>query len=140
MPTFVLTGAHINLYINNKLYKQVQGVTFSIDYGESEIYGIDSAYPQEIAPSRVSVRGKVTGLRIKQSGGLQGINARPLFTDMAASPYVSIRIQDAQSTEDIAFFPNCKVSNEQHQIGVKSTYKLSFDFIAQIPMMALDRS
>lgn len=140
MATYVLTGAHIKLYINNKVYKEVQSVTLSIDYGEAEIYGIDAAYPQEIAPTRVSVRGKVAGLRLKMSGGLQGINARPLFTDIAASPYISIRIQDRQSQEDIAFIPNCKISNEQHAAGAKGTYKLSFDFVGQIPLMALDRA
>lgn len=140
MPGLILTGAHIKVYINEKLYKEVQSVSFQIDYGEEPIFGIDAAYAQEIGTTRVNIRGKVSGLRVKQSGGLQGINARPLFTDIAASPYISIRIQDRQSKEDIAFFPRCKISNEQHAGAAKQTYKLSFDFVAQIPLMALDRS
>lgn len=138
--SFVLTGAHIKLYINNKVYKPTQGVSFSIDYGETEIYGIDSLYAQEIAPTRISVRGSVNGIRIKMSGGLQGENARPLFQDAAASPYISIRIQDRDSSEDILFIPNAKITRETHAISTKSTYKLSFDFVGQIPLMALDRS
>lgn len=136
----VLTGAHIKLYINNKLYKPTQGVSFTIDYGETEIHGIDSAYPQEIAPTKISVRGSVNGIRLKNSGGLQGENARPLFADFAASPYISIRIQDRESSEDILFVPNAKITRETHGISTKATYKLSFDFVGMIPLMALDRS
>lgn len=138
--TFILTGAHINLYLNNKLYKEVQSVSFSVDYGETEIYGIDTPYAQEIATTKVTVRGSVQGLRQKLSGGLQGSNLRPLFTDIAASPYISIRITDRQSGEDIVLIAQAKVTRESHQIATKSTYKLSFDFVGQIPLFALDRS
>ena len=136
----VLTGAHIKLYINNKLYKEVQSLSLSVDYGEAEIYGIDAAYAQEIAVTKISVRGSVNGIRIKLSGGLQAANLRPLFQDVAASPYISIRIQDRDSSEDICFIPAAKVTRETHSIATKSTYKLSFDFVGQIPLFALDRS
>lgn len=136
----VLTGASIKLYINNKVYKEVQSINFSVDYGETEIYGIDSPYPQEIAGTKLSVKGSVQGIRIKMSGGLQGSNMRPLWVDFAASPYISIRIQDRQTGEDILFIPNAKVTRESHGISTKSTYKLSFDFVGQVPQFALDRA
>ena len=136
----IITGANIKLYINNTLYKEVQSVSFMVDYGETEIYGIDSPWPQEIAGTKVSVRGSVNGLRIKLSGGLQGKNMRPLFYDIAASPYISIRIQDRNTQEDILFIPNAKVTKESHTASIKSSYKLNFDFVGQIPQFALDRS
>jgi hypothetical protein len=140
MATMLLSGANIVLWINNKQYKVVQSVTFSVDYGETEIYGIDSEYAQEIAPTKVTVRGSVQGLRLKMSGGLQGSNMRGLFNEIAASPYISIRIADRQSTEDIVFIPNAKVTRESHTMGIKSTYKLNFDFVGIVPLFALDRS
>lgn len=138
--SYILTGAHIKLIINGKVYKVAQGVSFEIDYGEAEIYGIDAPYAQEIASTKVSVKGRVQGMRIKYSGGIQADNIRPLFTDTAAAPYISIRIQDRQSGEDIIFIPQAKVSRESHQIGTKSTYKLSFEFTGIVPLMALDRA
>lgn len=138
--SILLTGANIKFYVNNTLYKVVQSVSLNVDYGETEIYGIDAAYPQEIAPGRVTVRGNVNGLRIKYSGGLQAANLRPIFTDIAASPYISIRIQDRYSGEDILFIPNAKVSSESHSIEAKRTYKLNFSFVGQIPLFALDRT
>lgn len=140
MSSYVLTGAHIVVYINNKKFKTVQGVSFDIDFGETEIYGIDVAYAQEIAPTKVSVRGRVQGIRLKNSGGLQAASLRPLFTDLASSPYISIRITDRQSGEDILFIEQAKVTRESHQMGTKSTYKLGFDFIGIIPLSSVDRA
>lgn len=136
----ILTGANCRIYINNTLYKQVQGVSFTIDYAETEIYGIDVPYPQEIASNRITVRGSVTGMRVKLSGGIQAVSMRPLFFDAAASPYVSIRIQDRATQEDIILIQNAKITMESHSIQTKSTYKLNFNFVGQIPLMALDRS
>jgi hypothetical protein len=136
----ILTGANCRLYVNNKLYKQIQGISFTIDYGETEIYGIDVPYPQEIGSNKVVIRGQVRGMRVKLSGGLQAVSLRTLFYDTAASPYISIRIQDRATSEDIIFIPNAKVTLESHEIQTKSTYKLNFNFVGQIPLMALDRS
>lgn len=136
----ILTGAMVKIFINNKPYKEVQSISFSVDYGEMEQYGIDAGYPQEIAPTRISVKGNVIGLRVKQSGGLQAFQIRPLFQDIAASPYISIRIQDRATGEDILFVPNAKVIREGHTASTKQTYKLNFEFSGQIPLFALDRS
>jgi hypothetical protein len=138
--SLVLTGAAIKLYINNTVYKEVQSINLSVDYGETAIYGIDSPYPQEIASTKVDVRGSVSGIRVKYSGGLQAKNLRPSFTDIAASPYISIRIQDRSTGEDIVFIPNAKVTRESHVMSTRATYKLSFDFVGQIPLFALDRA
>ena len=136
----VLTGAHIEIFWNNQIYKEVADVSFSIDYGEDEIYGIDSQYAQEIAGGKISVSGNVSGFRLKLSGGLQGKSLRPLFTDVSAAPYVSLRVTDRATSEDIIFIPQCKITTENHSIPSRGTYKLNFNFKGMVPLMALDRS
>lgn len=139
MKSLVLTGACIKLYLNNKIYKEVQQIAWTIDYGESEIYGIDSHLPQEIAPGRTSIRGTITGIRIKYSGGIQAYDAKSLIKDILAAPYISIRINDRASKEDILFIQSAKVTNQKMSIA-KGTAKLSFDFSGLIPYEALDRA
>jgi len=139
MSQLVLSGAHIKLWINNVPYNVVQSLTLNVDYGEEEIRGIDVGYAQEIAPGRISVSGSVQGLRIKNEGGLQGQTIRPLFTDLLASPYISIRIQDRSTEEDIVYIPQAKVTSESHTASAKSTYKMSFNFIGMVPLFSLDR-
>jgi hypothetical protein len=140
MPSLTLAGPNIKLYINNKSYNVTQSLTLDIDYGEDGIYGIDCPWAQEIAGGRAIVKGSVRGVRTKYSGGIQAINARPAFTDLAASPYISIRIQDYSTGEDIALITNAKVTRESHSAATKDTYKLNFDFIGQIILFALDRA
>lgn len=135
-----LTGAQIICFINNAPYKVTQSVSYTIDYSEEEIHGIDVPWAQEIAGGKVMIRGSIKGLRIKLSGGLQGSNIRPLFTDLGASPYISIRIQDRSTGEDIILIPKAKASNESHSITIKSSYKLNFDFVGQMALFALDRA
>jgi len=135
----VLTGAHIELWINNTRYKEVESLSFSISYGEEPIYGIDSPYPQEIAVTRIEATGSVSGLRLKLSGGLQAKSMRPIFTDVLSSPYISIRIVDRATQEDILFIPQAKVTRESHTIPNRGTYKLNFDFRGLVPLFALDR-
>lgn len=137
--SLMLVGPNILLFINNKQYKVTQSVSLEVDYGEDGIYGIDSPWPQEIAGGKASVRGSVKGLRIKYSGGLQASNIRPSFSDLAASPYISIRINDRSTGEDIALITNAKCTRESHTVSIKGTYKLNFDFTGQIVLFALDR-
>ena len=137
----ILTGANCRIYINNTLYKQVQGISFTIDYAETDIYGIDVPYRTRNCQQQGNCYVvSVTGMRVKLSGGIQAVSMRPLFYDTAASPYVSLRIQDRATQEDIIFIPNAKITMESHTIQTKSTYKLNFNFVGQVPLMALDRA
>lgn len=137
-----LTGANIKIYVNNVVYPFVEAITLDIDYGEQAFFGIDSPFAQEIAPTKITVRGSVKGLRVKLSGGLQALNMRPLnlITEIAANPYITIRIMDRFTNEDIIFLEHAKVTSEHHTIAVKRVYELNFDFQATIPLFALDRS
>lgn len=135
-----ITGARVLVYINGDVYNECQSISLDIDYSESEIYGIDSVYVQEIAPGKVSVRGSINGLRTTLSGGLQAKNMRPLALNILTSPYISLRIVDRLTSEDIIFIPQCKVTREKHQTGAKQKYSLSFDFVGVVPLLALDRS
>lgn len=138
--SLVLTGATIKLYINNKVYNVVQSISLVVDYGENSIFGIDVPYAQELAVTKITVSGSVQGLRLKMSGGIQANNLRPLFQDATAANYISIRISDRFTGEDIVYIPSAKVTRESHSIVTKSTYKLNFDFIGQIPLFSLDRA
>jgi len=136
----VLNGALVKIFINNRLYGQAQQIQYSIDWGESSIYGIDSSWPQEIASGRCSVTGTIAGLRMQGSAGSQGIQATPLFRDIQSAPYISIRIQDRVSSEDILFIPYAKIKTESNTIGIKNTVKVTLSFEGLIPYQPLDKT
>lgn len=136
---FTLTGAHIQVYVNNQVLKEVQSISFDIDYGEQQLRGIDSPYPQEIAVTSISVTGSMQLIRQKNSGGIQSQNMRPLFTDVAAGPYINIRVHDRQSGEDILFLPSAKIIKESHSAATKAIYRVNISFTGIIPLAPADR-
>ena len=136
----VITGAHIEIFWNNLQYKEVADITFTVDYSEEEIYGIDSQYAQEIAGGKITVNGQVNGFRLKLSNGLQAKNLRSLFSDVTGSPYVSLRVSDRATSEYLIFIPMCKISSETYSIPNRGTVKLNFSFKGVVPFFPLDRS
>lgn len=136
--SIVLAGANCKLFIGGKAYPEVQAISYTIDYGESEIFGIDSPFPQEIATTRISVQGSISGLRLKLSGGLQGKDIITKINQKLFAPYVSFEIRDRQSDTKIIFIPQCKVTTQNVQIQAKGVVKLNFNFKGIIPYEPLD--
>lgn len=134
----VLKGAECKLFIGGKLYPEVQNITYTIDYGEQETYGIDSIFPQEIAITRISIQGNISGVMVKLSGGLQGKDALTKINQKLFAPYVSVEIRERLSDTKIIFIPQCKVVSESLQIAAKGVVKLSFSFKGIIPYTPLD--
>ena len=139
MAQRTIAGAHVKLYINGKVYNEVQQLQYTIDYGEEPIYGIDSVFPQEIKITRVSIQGSVSGVRTAQSNGLQGYDIRPKIFDSIFAPYISIRISDRRTGEDIIFIPNARITNEKLDVSAKGVAKMNFSFIGLQPQQPLDR-
>ena len=133
-----LKGAEVKVYVAGKLYAEVQSIQYTTDYAETEIYGIDSPFPQEIAPGRVSVQGTVQGLVIKMVGGLQAYDLRTKINEILHGPYVSLRIKDRFSDSDLFWLPQMKVVSEQVSIQAKGVVKISFQFKGIIPYNPLD--
>jgi hypothetical protein len=139
MAQRTISGSHLKVYINGSVYNEVQQLSYSIDYGEEPIYGIDSVFPQEIKITRISVTGSISGVRVANSNGLQGQNIRSGIRNSVFAPYISIRIQDNRTGEDIMFIPHAKVVNEKLDVSAKGIARTSFSFSGLQPQQPLDR-
>jgi hypothetical protein len=133
-----LKGAEVKCYMNGKLYAEVQSIQYVTDYGETEIFGIDSPFPQEIAPGQIKVQGTVSGLVIKGLGGLQAYDLRSKINEILHAPYTSLRLKDRHSDTDLFFLPQMKVTSEQISIQAKGVVKISFTFKGIIPYNPID--
>jgi len=137
--SLIVSAARTRFYVNNVIYPVVQDVDISVDTGEYSIYGINSPYPQEIAGGGQNVvKGSAKIVRTSNSGGVQGVNLRPLFSDLAASNYVSLRLEDRKTGETLWSVPKAKINNVQETVSVKGIYHISFNFIGQILFWPLD--
>jgi len=136
----VLRGADVRVFISGSEYPESKSITWTIDYGEDPIYGIDSIFPQEIAVSRVSVQGSISGVRIKLSGGLQGRDIRTKINEILHHPYTSLRVKDRHSDRDLIWIPQMKVTSETFSVNAKGIAIVSFNFKGIIPYNPLDMS
>lgn len=139
MKSQVLVGANIRVYINGVAYNECQSITYTLDTADQELYGIDSMFPQEIVPTRSTVSGSVQAIKLKNTGGLQAKGIRATLKDVLKLPYVSIRIQDRQTGEDIILIPKARVSSETFSAAIKQSVKVSFNFRGILGMQPLDR-
>jgi hypothetical protein len=133
-----VSGAHIIIYINSIPYNQAQQLDYTIDYGEEPIYGIDSIFPQEIKTTRVSIQGSISGIRILNEN-LQTNGIVPSIRDRVFAPYVSLRVFDRRTGEDIMFVPFAKITNEKASVSAKGNMKVSFNFSGLQPQQQQDR-
>ncbi len=131
-------GAEIKLYLGGKLYGECQQIQWVIDRQVTEIYGIDSLFPQELAPSRVVVNGQVTGLLLSFSGGLQGKGITTKVSEILYAPYISLKVKNRHTDTDELNIPNIMVSNEQVSIVTKGTVKVTFTFKGIMPYQPID--
>lgn len=138
--SIIVSGALCRLYVNNTVYKVAQSVSIELDNGTSPRYGINSPDPQELVSTQRSVRGSVKQIRVKQSGGLQGSNALPLFSDLAAGNYVSLRLEDRSTGETLWSLPKARIGKITESVQTKGLYLISFDFVGILLYYPLDLS
>lgn len=134
----ILKGAEIKTYISGKLFPEIQSITYTIDYNENEIFGIDSQFAQEIAPDKIMVSGTVNGVRVKLKGGLQGAEARVRVSQLLQSPYTALRLEDRATKRTLLWVPQMKVTRESVQIQAKGVVRFSFSFKGIIPYNPID--
>lgn len=135
---FSLKASDVILYLNSKKYNVTQSVSWTIDYQEEPIFGIDSFYPQELAPIKTTINGNVSGFVMRMDGGLQGLGIRPLLHQALQSPYISIRIEDRANKVDLLFIDKAKVTKESITSTAKGLVTINFSFTGIIPLQTLD--
>jgi hypothetical protein len=138
MSPKTLKGADVIVWLGGKKYTKCQSINYTIDYQYEPIYGIDSAFAQEMAPIRLSITGTITGIETRASSGLQGSGIRPLLSQYISCPYIQLRIQDRQTKDDILIVNNIIVTSESGTYTAKDVASFTFSFKGIQPTFPLD--
>lgn len=137
MQSVTLRGADVKLLINGKPFP-CQAITYTIDFGETEIRGIDSFFAQELVPTKISVKGTINGIKIKGTGGIQGFTLRSRISEVSYAPYIQLHLKDRHTDSDILIIQQCKVTSETLTVQTKTTAKLTCSFIGILPLSEMD--
>lgn len=130
---YTLSAAQVFVYFGGKHLKELQTIQYSVNYGEEAIYGIDSAFPQEIASTRAMLTGQCSLVYLQAEGGLQGKGLTPRLQEILYMPYNNLKIKDRKNGVDILFCPSVKITNETVSISAKGTVKITFNFSGILP-------
>jgi hypothetical protein len=131
MSAKTLTGAHIIVYINGKLYSRCSAFSWNSQTVHTPIYGIDSPEPFELASGQTKVSGTMSVYRLVGDAGAQGAGMIQKYEDVPLGKYFNITLLD-RSTDLIVFQARfCALSSESWNIAAKGiiTGQLAFEAI-----------
>ncbi len=128
----IISGAAVRLVVNGKIIGVGTSVSINRDQGVKAIYGIDVVTPQELATTGpYSVRGSITGLRTRSTGGFDGlqvINASTL-ADYFNQKYCTLELIDRKTNVVFAKVDRVIFNSDSLQVSAKSVVTISASFI-----------
>lgn len=123
------SGARCILRVNGDIVGFAFGISWNISTQATEIETIDDYLPYELAPSRISVSGTISGFRIPGSSPTQKF----IQTDIASfmhQRYISIEARDAQTDDLIFLTQKALVTSRSENIDTNDLSKLTLQFKA----------
>lgn len=130
MIQMLQSGGAAKVIINGIVIGFATSLSFSRSISTKFIYGIDSPIAQEIAPTTYSVQGNLNGLRIRSSGGLDGVGAMDISSlqKLFNFKYATIEVVDRVSNETFYTIQNVVFEQDSWTIQAKSLITFSASF------------
>ena len=111
-----MTGARVILKINNRIAAFATGVSWNIVTEGKEIWTIDNYVPHEIAPTRISVDGTISGLIIPG----QGVSNELFQADVLSflfHKYITIEVRDSQTNALLFLTKRAQIVSRSEDVG-----------------------
>jgi len=124
------TGAGVRLIINQSIVGFATGITFTRSTSSKFIFEIDNPYPREIAKTSYSVQGTLTGIRIRDSGGLDGAGIMDESSPSAFfnSKYCTIEVVDRVTNKHMFTIRNVVFDQDSWSIQAKQIIGFTANF------------
>ena len=124
-----MTGARTILKINGEISAFAMQVAWQVNTSQTEIFGIDDYLPHEIAPSRITVNGTVSGLIIPGKSLTERVIQSNALSFLF-NKYITIEVRDS-ATDFILFKANkCVVTNSSGNLASDAPGSISLQFMA----------
>jgi hypothetical protein len=110
-----MTGARVVLRVNGRISASFSQVSWDIQTDGKEIQTIDDYLPHEIAPTRISVTGTLSGFRIPGQGPTSELIQADIMSFLMQK-YVAIEVRDSQTNELLFFTAKAQITgrSENH--------------------------
>lgn len=124
-----LSGARCVLRMNGKIIGFAFGISWNINTEATEIKTIDDYLPYELAPSRITVTGSITGFRIP-GGGPGNLILQPDVLSFLHQRYVEIEVRDSQTDNLIFLTRRALITNRSENIRSDALAEMTLNFKA----------
>ena len=124
-----LTGARCVLRMNGKIVGFAFGISWKISTDAVEIVTIDDYLPYELAPTRISVSGTISGFRIPGSGP-GTLLLQPCQLAFLHQRYVNIEVRDSQTDNLIFQTKKALITSRTENISAENIAQMSMEFKA----------
>lgn len=128
------TGAGVVIRANNtSILGFATGLTFTRTLSIKAVHGVDSFQPSELIPSSYQINGTLTGIRIRDSGGLDGTGLMNASTvnSIFNQQYVVLEIVDRLTGVTIYKFIDTLFDSDSWSIQNKQVISFSANFKAR---------
>jgi len=124
-----LSGARCTLRMNGKIIGFAFSIQWNIATDATEINTIDDYMPYELAPSRITVSGSISGFRIPGSGpGQQLLQTDSL--NFLYQRYIEIEVRDSQTNNLIFITRRALITSRSESIKTNSLAEMTLNFKA----------
>lgn len=130
MQQLIQTGSGVKLIINGSVVGFATGISFTRSTNTKYIYGIDSPLPQEIVKTTYSVQGSLSGIRLRDSGGLDGpgIMNESTISAFFNFKYATIEVVDRLTNKTILTIQKVVFDNDSWNIQTKQVISFQANF------------
>lgn len=114
------------VFINGRPYALCTELSWSVDYGSKENFGIDVQEAQEIQSTRVKVSATITCLKTHLDGGIEAMGVVPVMAELSRERYFYLQVTDRQNDRSYLEIPKAKCSGQQWRVAAKGVVQGSF--------------
>lgn len=124
-----LSGARCIIRVNGQLAGFAFGISWRISTDVDEITTIDDYLPHELAPSRISVTGTISGFRIPGTGP-GNLNIQSNILNFMHQRYIDIEVRDSQTDNLIFQTRRAMITSRSENITAENLAQMTLDFKA----------
>lgn len=130
MASKTITGSDAKVYVNGSMFGIAEGYSFAISDGTTEIRGLDSPLPFELAETTYSVTGTMNLYRLRGGGGIEGRGLTALPDQLPYLKYISMRLVDRYTDSTIFESNYVRVSRQQWEARSRQVMQGQVSWVA----------
>lgn len=128
MPSLIITGARVFLYLNGRKVGRITSFTWDSITDQKEFVGLDCGEPYEIGPELTKVAGQAGLLRLAGDGGAEGLGIVPQFKDQTKQKYSTIVLVDRVTKTILFRADECMITTQRWAVQPKGRLEGQMSF------------